>query len=148
MIAHQLPLHDIPLRQGPAGPPGTRAGRTASELRRGRVRRSRYAEVGRIAAITTVVMILVIGYLLLLANVTRMHYETARAERQRVALQEETQRLDDEIARLSSRERLAMLAARLGMKESSAFSVVQLAEPKVARSKPFPLLSSIAGWGR
>jgi hypothetical protein len=90
----------------------------------------------------------VIPYLLLLANVTRMHYETARAERQRVALQEETQRLDDEIARLSSRERLAMLAARLGMKESSAFSVVQLSAPKVARSKPFPLLSSIAGWGR
>jgi cell division protein FtsL len=148
MIAHQqLPLQepppylDVPLRTG------TRAGRTASELRRGRVRRSRYTVVGRIALATALATILVIGYLCLLANITRLHYETSVAERQRTELQETTQRLDDEIARLSSRERLAVLAARLHMKESAALNVVQLAEPKVARAPRIPLLSSIVGWG-
>jgi cell division protein FtsL len=143
MIAHQLPVQETPrLRIG------TRAGRSASEERRVRVRRSRYTNVGRIAAIFTVLTVLVIAYLLLLANVTRLHYEASVVESRRAALQEETQRLDDEIARLSSRERLAQIAARLGMKESVAFSAVQLPAPKVARTQGIPLLSSIAGWGR
>jgi cell division protein FtsL len=143
MIAHQLPVQETPrLRIG------TRSARTASELRRGRVRRSRYADVMRIAIFAAIATIVGLGYLLLVANITRMHYEASRAQAQRAALQEETQRLDDEIARLSSRERLAVLATQLGMKESAAFSVVQLPQPVVARSGRLPILSSIAGWGR
>ncbi len=142
MIAHQLPAQEPRLRIG------TRAGRTASELRRVRVRRSKYGVVLRIATVAILVTICVMAYLLLLANVTKLHYQSLGAEHQRANLQEETQRLDDEIARLSSRERLAALAAHLGMKDAATFSVVQLAAPKVARSERLPLLSSIAGWGR
>ena len=43
----------------------------------------------------------------------------ARAAAQREALQEETMRLDDQIAALRSDDRLAELAARLGMRRRS-----------------------------
>jgi cell division protein FtsL len=142
MIARPLPAQqEAPIRVG------TRAGRTASELRHGRNRRMRYAGVRWITVITTLVTLCVIGYLALLSNVTRMHYEATRIELRRAALQEETQRLDNEIARLSSRDRLATLAARLGMKEAASFSVVNLPAPK-APSQRLSLLSSITGWGR
>lgn len=154
MIAHQRPRREEPSRlgpaapNGPAAPGGTRAGRAASVVRRGRFRRSHYESVGRIAVFASIVTAAVIVYLFLLANVTRMNDEASAARLQLAALKDQVQRSDDEIARLSSRERLAVLAARLGMKEPASYRVVRLPKPEVAHSDHISLLSSIAGWGR
>jgi len=71
----------------------------------------------------------------------------ARAAAQREALQEETMRLDDQIAALRSDDRLAELAARLGMRAPQRFAVVREDEPRIARAgSHFRLLSSLAGF--
>jgi cell division protein FtsL len=152
MIARRLPRREDSSRVAPAGPAapgGTRAGRAASVLRRGRSQRSRYRSVGRIAVLASIVTAALIVYLFLLANVTRMNDEASAARLQLAGLKDQVRRSDDEIARLSSRERLAALADRLGMKEPAAYRVVRLPKPEVARSPDhISLLSSIAGWGR
>jgi hypothetical protein len=62
-------------------------------------------------------------------------------------LQEETIRLDDRIAALRSDDRLATLAARLGMRDPQQFAVVRVQPPHVARVETrFPVLSSLAGF--
>ncbi|GAC1533238.1 MAG: hypothetical protein NVS2B17_00680 [Candidatus Velthaea sp.] len=65
-------------------------------------------------------------YVMLTANVTSLNYSVARAERQKVQLQEASLRLDDRIAHLESRERLAAMAAQLKMHDPNAYAVVQL----------------------
>ncbi len=78
-----------------------------------------------VAALTVAVVV----YLALMANVTRMNYDLAKRLAVRAQFVDETSRLDDRIARLSSRERLGALAAKLGMGEPQTFAEIALPAP-------------------
>jgi hypothetical protein len=87
------------------------------------------------------------SYVVLTSSLTGLSYAVSKARTQREALQEETMRLDDRIAALRSDDRLATLAARMGMRDPQRFAVVRIDPPRVARVRPrFPVLSSLAGF--
>ena len=71
---------------------------------------------------------------MLTANVTGLTFAIEQAEQQRSQLQDDVQRLDDRIAHLESRERLALVAAKLGMREPAGYAVVEL--PQVEKARP------------
>ncbi len=121
--------------------------RAATARRIGRASRARHAAVLRVF----------VGLLAVLTpahGLRRAHVEpdgaelsVSQAQTKREALLEETMRLDDRIAALRSDDRLAVLAARLGMREPQRFAVIRPEMPKVAQARPrFPVLSSIAGF--
>jgi cell division protein FtsL len=98
-------------------------------------------------AVLLCVLAFLMGYVVLTSSRTGLSYAVARAAAQREALQEETMRLDDQISALRSDDRLAELAARLGMRQPQRFAVVREEEPRVARTDShFRLLSSLAGF--
>ena len=121
MIARELPYEDPAPRTA-----GTRSGRTAAAVRRERSRTRRYASFTRIFATVGALTFAIVIYLGLRANVTRMNYELSKTVRAKTALVDESSRLDDRIARLVTRERLAVLAKRLGMREPETFARVAL----------------------
>jgi hypothetical protein len=101
----------------------------ARDAARRRARRTRwriYALPARIAITFAVVLVPVMIYVLLMANLTGLNYSLAHATQQKSVLLEETLRLDDRIAQLESRERLADLAARLHMHDPHAYAVVDV----------------------
>ena len=107
----------------------------ARDATRRRVRRTRlqgYTMLVRIAVAFAVVLVPVMGYVLLMGNLTALNYSLAQATQQKSALVEETMRLDDRIAQLQSRERLAGLAAQLHMHEPHVYAVVDVPGPVVA----------------
>ncbi|MGA8385903.1 MAG: hypothetical protein WB687_11475 [Candidatus Cybelea sp.] len=113
----------------------------------GRASRARYATLVRMLAVLLCVLAFLMGYVVLTSSRTGLSYAVARAAAQREALQEETMRLDDRIAALRSDDRLAELAARLGMRPPQRFAVVREDEPRIARAgSHFRLLSSLAGF--
>jgi len=120
---------------------GTRSGRTAARGRRGRTTRLRYAVSARIFAIVGMLTLAIVVYLGLMANVTRMNYDLSKTLHEKARVLDESSRLDDQIARLSSRERLAQLAGRLQMTEPSTFAQitlpVQRAAPATSRGLAF-----------
>ena len=121
MIAKPLPYEEF-------APPstGTRSGRTAGNLRRNRTRTRGYASLAKILATASVLTLAIVLYLGLMANVTRMNYDLSRATRENTHALDESSRLDDQIARLASRERLARLATSLHMREPQSFAQVTL----------------------
>ncbi|MBV8151036.1 MAG: hypothetical protein JOY59_05715, partial [Candidatus Eremiobacteraeota bacterium] len=100
----------------PARNPRTAA--YATERRRVHTHRSRYRGLLRIGSVLSVVVLGLLLYVTLTANVTGLNYGIGQAERERAQLTDEVQRLDDRIAHLESRERLSLVAAKLGMRES------------------------------
>ncbi|HXF33622.1 MAG TPA: hypothetical protein VN603_03545 [Candidatus Acidoferrales bacterium] len=91
------------------------------------------------------------SYLALMANLTSLNYRIGRASEQRSALLEQTMRLDDRIAHLQSRERLAELAMKMGMTEPHVYAVVTPADAIAAKpirgpGGGFALLGSVADW--
>jgi cell division protein FtsL len=113
----------------------------------GRTSRARYTTLVRMLAVLLCILALLMGYVVLTSSRTGLSYAVARAAAQREALQEETMRLDDRIAALRSDDRLAELAARLGMRPPQRFAVVREDEPRIARAgSHFRLLSSLAGF--
>jgi cell division protein FtsL len=113
----------------------------------GRTSRARYATLVRMLAVLLCILAFLMGYVVLTSSRTGLSYAVARAAAQREALQEETMRLDDRIAALRSDDRLAELAARLGMRQPQRFAVVREDEPRIARAgSHFRLLSSLAGF--
>jgi len=103
-----------------------RTARNAAQTRRKRSVSLRYRSIVRIVGTLGVVTLMVVGYLWLMANVTKMNYEYAKATHERTRLLDQTSRLDDQIAHLESRERLAAIAAKLGMTEPARFGVATL----------------------
>jgi len=122
VIARPLPYEEL----APAPRTGTRSGRNAALHRRKRTRALRNAGVSRIAMTTVALTLAIVVYLALMANVTKMNYELSHVERTKSHLLDESSRLDDQIVRLSSRERLAHLAATLHMHEPQKFAQVTL----------------------
>lgn len=127
--------------------PNPRSVRGATQRRFARKARARYSSVSRTFAVVTVAMAVLMSYVVLTASLTGLSYAVATAQARREALQEETMRLDDRIAALRSDDRLARLAAELGMTEAQRFAVVRIERPRVAQARsPFPMLSSLAGF--
>ncbi len=121
MIARPLPHEERPRPRT-----GTRAGRSAVRRRRARTRRNRYAGLARIFAIIGTLVFLVVGYLALTANVTRLNYELNKLAEQRAQLLDRTAVLDDAIASEESDERLWADARRLRMTEPQTFVSIAL----------------------
>lgn len=128
---------------------GWRAARNASAARRVRQRRLRYRLIGRTLVLVGMATVVVLAYLALMANITRLHYEIGNAKRVRAQLASATARNDDEIARLTARDRLSAIAMRLGMREADSITVVSLPPPRHRVERPahgVAFLSSMAGW--
>lgn len=106
--------------------------RDASRRRQRRTRLNGYAMLARIGACLFLVVVPVIAYVMLMANLTTLNYTLARETQHKMALQEETIRLDDRIARLQSRDRLADVAAKLHMHEPHMYAVIEAPRPVVA----------------
>lgn len=119
-------VRKLPVPENAPPRTGTRAGRSAVLRRRALARRLRYAGFARMFATVGALTLAVVIYLALMSNVTRMNYDLAKRLAQRARLMDESSRLDDRIARLSSREHLGAVAARLGMTEPQAFAEIAL----------------------
>jgi len=116
----------------PARPERGRNHVRARDAARRRVRRTRlrgYAMLARITLVVAVVLAPIMTYVLMMGNLTALNYSLAQANAQKLELQEETMRLDDRIAALKSRDRLADLAARLHMHDPHIYAVVDLQRP-------------------
>lgn len=96
----------------------------AARLRQARARRRRYRGPAQICAALCGLLILVMAYLGLMGNLTALSDRIARAAAERSVLQEQSLRLDDQIARLKSRERLAQIATKLKLQQPSVYAVV------------------------
>ena len=124
-----------------------RTARAATKTRRKKTTQQRYQHLGRFVFCLTAVVVLLMGYVMLMANLTSLNYAVARAEQQRIALQDQTARLDDRIAALRSQERLAAIANRLGMRDAQAYAIVQLPQPiKPLAPSRLAVLSTLGGW--
>jgi cell division protein FtsL len=143
MIARPLEWPAEAPRQAPRQAPrtGSRAGRAAVQARRNSRTRDRYRAVVTIGSVVSMLTLVVVVYLALLANVTRMTYELQKATDKRTALMEENGRLDDQVARLESRERLSRLAASMGMHDSQTFAEIPLPVPAAPRPSGPTILS-------
>ena len=97
--------------------------------RRRNARLAQYGSCARIVGALCGVLAPVMIYVMLTSNLTSMNYALAAAETQRTQMQQDLQRLDDRIAHLESRERLAQVAAKLGMRDPSRYEVVTLTPP-------------------
>ena len=125
----------IALKAIPQTQPPPRVQVRAREAARRRGRRTRmqnYAMPARIVLAFGVLLVPVMVYVLLMGNLTALNYSLAQATQTKSALVEETMRLDDRIAQLQSRERLADLAGRMNMHDPSRYAVVDVPGPVVA----------------
>jgi len=135
-------------------PPGDRAPRPgpgrvhvrARDAARRRARRTRLRGYGMLARITLAVVLLlapIMGYVLLMGNLTALNYSLAQANAEKLDLQEETMRLDDRIAALESRDRLAGVAARLHMHDAATYAVVEVPRPLATPPSGIAFLGSL-----
>src|SRR5271166_6151714 len=127
MIAYDSTLVDCPRPRV-----GSRAGRTAAEVRRARTAKLRRRATAAIMTVLIPATILIVAYVALMANLTRLGYEIGKLEARRVVLLEKTARLDDRIAQLESRDRLARMMAPLGLRPAETLTVAVLPPPKSA----------------
>jgi hypothetical protein len=132
-------------RQPPPRIPNPRSAKNASQTRKVRNNRARYTSLVRMGGVLFVALALLMGYVMLTSNMTSLTYAVAKAHHDREALEEQTARLDDKLIAMRSDERLAKLAAKLGMHEPAQFAVVKLTAPAVAH-RGFPVFASLAGW--
>jgi cytochrome c-type biogenesis protein CcmH/NrfG len=112
--------------------PPRRAERVREATRR-RTRRARsrlHAPVVAVVGVIVAVLVPLLAYVTLTSNLTSLSYALARQENERAAVLEETQRLDDRIARLRSPDRLAAIAANLKMHDPHVYAVVRVPQPK------------------
>jgi cell division protein FtsL len=137
-----------PKPQPPKRIDNPRKARVASESRKVRNERERYSAITRIAGFLLVVMLPLMGYVVLTSSATGLTYAVVKAQHDREALAEDDARLENRIASLRSDDRLAAIAAKLGMKEPQSFAVVKVpAATPVANAQPhFAVLSSLAGF--
>jgi hypothetical protein len=128
------PQDERPLRTGPELRRIDRV-RHATKRRARRTRRRMHRPVFAVVTLAVAILLPLLAYVTLTANLTSLNYALARAEHNRTALLEDTQRLDDRIARLQSPDRLAALAAKLKLHDPHVYAVVRVPEPK-AQPKP------------
>jgi hypothetical protein len=119
--------------------------RTAAQRRVRRTRRRMHKPVFAVLTLAFAVLVPLLAYVTLTANITSLTYAVARADRDRTALADDTQRLDERIVRLQSPDRLAALAAKLKMHDPHVYAVVVLPEPKAEQPRPAGL-AFLGGW--
>jgi hypothetical protein len=122
--------------------------RDATRRRFARAQRRGYLAFLRVAAVVAVLVLPLMLYVTLTANLTSLNYALTRAQAEKTELLAQTMRQDDRIAKLESRERLAALAARLKMHDPQIYAVVALPaayrEPEPTRG--IALLGAIGQW--
>lgn len=121
-----------------------RRARTATASRIVKNNRVRYGSIVRVGAVLGIVLVGLLAYVMLVSNITSTSYALEKAQHQRELLFEQTARLDERLAKMHSDDRLAGIAAKLGMREPEAFAAIQL-DPPVAKGSRYPVLDSIAG---
>jgi cell division protein FtsB len=123
-------------------------GRSATRERIRRARRHNYFVFLRVGAIAAALVLPLMLYVMLTANLTTLNYKLARVQAQKSALLAETMRQEDRIAKLESRERLLKIAARLHMHDPGMYAVVTL--PAAPQAAPPPhgvaLLGAMNQW--
>ena len=123
-----------------------RAARSATQNRIVKKSRQRYTTIVQLTLVLGVSLAVLMGYVVLTSSLTGLSYAVANAREQRDALAAESMRLDDKIAALRSDDRLAALAAKMGMHEPQRFALVRLPVPAVHDDKHVALLQSLAGF--
>jgi len=99
--------------------------------------------LARMTLMVVVVLAPIMGYVLLMSNLTALNYALAQANAQKLDLQEETMRLDDRIAALESRDRLAAVAAKLKMHDPPIYAVVDVPRPVATPVSGIAFLGSL-----
>ena len=84
-----------------------------------------------------------LAYVTLTSRLTSLNYALVHTDLQRTALLEDTQRLDERIARLQSPDRLAALAVKLKLHDPHVYAVVRVPEPK---PQPRPTGFALFAW--
>jgi len=111
------------------------------------VARRRKMAVSRVAGVLALPFAFVMIYVALTANLTTLGYKVARAAADRDTLVAQLARNEDRIARLESPERLAAIAAKLGMRDPHRYAVVRLPEAgPVEQQHPIAFLSTVTDW--
>jgi cell division protein FtsL len=127
--------------QAPVRIRNQRTARTAAQQRAARTARGRYATVGRITLFTAAGLAILLSYVLLVANITSLSYGVDRAHAQRSELQAQVTREQDAIDSLTSDDRLATVAAKLGMVQPTQFVRVSLLPQRAPQSRPLAFLA-------
>jgi hypothetical protein len=117
--------------------------RAATIQRVRRTRRRMRAPVLALVTLTIAALVPLLAYVTLTANLTSLNYALTRTDRERTALLEDTQRLDERIARLQSPDRLAALAGKLKLHDPHVYAVVRVPEPK---PQPRPTGFALFAW--
>ncbi len=125
--------------------PNPRTARNATQKRIVKSSRARYGALTRVGAVLTLVLTGLMAYVMLTSNVTSLTYAVAKAHHQRDILQQQSARLDDQIASARSDERLAVMARKLQMSDPQLFAIVRLAPEQLATSH-LAVIDSIASW--
>ncbi|HEY1976932.1 MAG TPA: hypothetical protein VGG89_10325 [Candidatus Baltobacteraceae bacterium] len=126
--------------------PNPRTARAATHRRIDKKSKARYKNLLQISGALTIVLAFLMAYVVLTSELTGLSYAVANAKHERAALQAETMRLDDKIAVLRSDDRLAALAARLGMIEPQHFALVELpSSAQASQGRHLAAFSSLAG---
>ena len=117
--------------------------RAATIQRVRRTRRRMRAPVLALVTLTIAALVPLLAYVTLTANLTSLNYALTRTDRERTALLEDTQRLDERIARLQSPDRLAALAGKLKLHDPHVYAVVRVPE---AKPQPRPTGFALFAW--
>jgi hypothetical protein len=104
--------------------------RHATQRRTRRTRRRLQRPVFAVVTLALAVLVPLLAYVTLTANVTSLSFAIVRADRERTTLANDAQRRDNTIAKLQSPERLAALAAKLRLHDPHVYAVVRIPEPK------------------
>lgn len=104
-----------------------RTARTAAQTRYVKTTRAAYGGLLKTGAVLGLALVALMGYVMLTSSMTSLSYAVSKAHHERDVLQQETARLDDQIAAARSDDRLASMARKLGMKEPQSFALVRLA---------------------
>lgn len=136
IAARQLYREEKPRRPASKGP------RVKTVVRR------RYATFARVAVFLAVPFLVIMAYVASTANLTSLSYKAARAGVERETLQAEIARLDDRVSQLQSPERLAAIAAKLGMRDPHRYAVVRLPQEPLVAGAPrhVAILSTVSDW--
>ncbi len=125
--------------------PNPRTARNATQKRIVKTHRARYGALVRVGAVLALVLTGLMAYVMLTSNVTSLTYAVAKAHHERDLLQQQTARLDDQIATARSDERLATMARKLKMSDPQLFAVVHLTPTETATTH-LAVIDSIASW--
>jgi cell division protein FtsL len=117
-----------------------RVARAATQRRIVTQQRSRYAAMRTVTLCVASVMLVMLAEVLLTANITALSYSVDRARAEQTSLEMQTARLDDQIAGLTSDDRLAAVASKLGMVQPQRFVRISLRIPSREQAQPLAFL--------